>query len=117
MLAFAYDCRLPETNEQKRKLVLGHRIALWDIVTECDIEGSMDADIKDYKVADLNRILGRTNIEKILCNGTKCYEILLKNYPELVGIAKKMPSTSSANVSFDGGIWQRELCEYERPRP
>lgn len=113
-LSFAFDCRLPETNEQKRELVLKHGIALYDIVTECEIEGSMDTAIKDYAVADLSVILGEAKIEKILCNGAKSYEIFCKFYPELVGIAKKMPSTSSANVAFDGSVWQKELCEYKK---
>lgn len=113
VLSFALDCRLPQTNEQKTELVLSHGIALWDIVTECEIEGSSDSAIKNYKVADLSAVL-EVGIEKILCNGAKSYEIFCKYYPELVGIAKKMPSTSSANVLFDGEIWQKELCEYQK---
>lgn len=112
-LAFAFDCPLPQSNEQKRELVISHNIALWDIVTECDIIGSMDADIKNYTVADLSLVLAHADIKKILLNGAKSYEIFRKNYPHLIGIAEKMPSTSSANVSFDGVIWQKELYEYK----
>ncbi len=108
VLSSAFDCPLPTDNEQKRALVLSHGIALWDIVTECEIEGSMDADIRNYVVADLGW-LKETNIRKILCNGAKSFEIFSKNYPELMKSAKKMPSTSSANAKFDESVWKEEL--------
>ena len=109
VLACAFNCEKPVTNEEKRDLVLRHGIALWDIVTECEIKGSMDADIKNHVVADLYTVLSQTKIRKILLNGSKAYEIFCANYPRLMGMAKKMPSTSSANVRFDMNEWIKEL--------
>lgn len=109
MLASAFEVPLPETVDAKRELVLSRGIALWDIVTSCEIEGSMDADIKDYTVADLGIVLGAAPIKKILLNGAKAYGIFADNYPELVGLAKRMPSTSSANVGFSYDVWLEEL--------
>ncbi len=109
VLAAAFGCEAPVTNEQKRELVLSRGIALWDIVTECEIKGSMDANIKNYAVADLNEVLLNADIKKILLNGAKAYEIFSARYPELLDIAVKMPSTSSANVRFDINKWLKEL--------
>lgn len=109
VLAVAFECETPITNEQKRELVLRRGIALWDIVTECEIKGSMDANIKNYVVADLYEVLNNADIKKILLNGAKAYEIFSAHYPELSNIAVKMPSTSSANVRFDMTNWLKEL--------
>ena len=109
MISVALDCEKPTTVEAKRELVLSHGIALWDIVTECKIKGSMDADIKDYVVADLYKVLNHAPIQKILLNGGKAYEIFVKHYPALVDIAKKMPSTSSANVRYREDQWLKEF--------
>lgn len=109
MLASAFDCDMPVTNDQKRELVLSRGIALWDIVTDCEIKGSMDADIKNYEVADLYKILNIADIEKIVLNGSKAYEIFSARYPELLDKAIKMPSTSSANVRYDKSKWLKEL--------
>ena len=111
MLATAFDCEVPTSVPEKRALVLTHKLALWDIVTSCSIKGSMDADIRDYEVADLHVVMNGANIKKILLNGSKAYEIFIKHYPELGGIAKKMPSTSSANVRYDREVWLKELRE------
>ncbi len=109
VLAAFFGCEIPVTNEQKRELVLKHGIALWDIVTECEIKGSMDANIKNYAVADLSEVLNHADIKKILLNGAKAYEIFSAHYPRLLDIAVKMPSTSSANVRFDINKWLKEL--------
>lgn len=109
VLATAYGQKKPTNVEDKSKMLLDNGIALWDIVTECDIVGSMDTDIKDYTVADLSIVLLYADIKKILLNGKKAYEIFCENYPKYICIAKKMPSTSSANVRFDKVEWLKEL--------
>ncbi len=110
-LSAAFGKEPPTSIEEKRSLLLGCGVALWDIVSRCEIDGSMDANIKDYSVAELRIVLDKTHIEKILCNGAKAYEIFSKNYPELLYMAKKMPSTSPANVRFDEALWRKELNE------
>ncbi|MCH5164039.1 MAG: DNA-deoxyinosine glycosylase [Clostridiales bacterium] len=109
MLSKALGCEKPTTVEEKCELVLKNGIALWDIVTECEIKGSMDADIKDYVVADLYKVINHAPIQKILLNGGKAFEIFARHYPELINIAKKMPSTSSANVRYDQAEWLKEF--------
>ena len=109
MLATAFNSDVPTTVEEKREMVLSHGLALWDMVNSCSIKGSMDADIKDYTVADLSKVLSVAPIKKILLNGGKAYEIFAKNYPHMLDIVKKLPSTSSANVRYNQDLWLKEL--------
>lgn len=98
-----------ETVDDKKSLCLRRNVALWDIVKSCEIDGSMDSDIKEYELVNLNEVLLNSPITKILCNGAKAYELTAKNYVGLPVI--KMPSTSPANVSFDKQKWFDELEE------
>ena len=50
---------VPETTEGKKAFLKKRRIALWDIVTECEIVGSQDATIKNFKVANVEKLLKR----------------------------------------------------------
>ena len=93
-----------DTVEDKKKLCLSNAIALWDIVDSCRIVGSMDADIRDYTLVDLDRVLSRAPIVKILCNGVKAYQLTRSCYNGALPVIK-MPYTSPANVSFNKRIW------------
>lgn len=97
------------TVEEKKYFLLNHNIALWDIVTECEIEGSKDSTIKNFKVANLKKILQNSNISFIICNGGTAFDIFLKNYKD-VGIKYiRLPSTSPANTRFDAEEWYGTL--------
>lgn len=97
-----------DTVEHKKQLCLRNGIALWDIMVSCEIDGSMDADIKKPVLADLSLVLSRAPIEKILCNGAKAYELTLRAYKGQIPVVK-MPSTSPANACFDFQKWADEL--------
>lgn len=97
-----------ETIEDKIKLCLTNRVALWDIVTSCAIKGSMDSDIKNYELADLSVVLDHSCIVKILCNGDKAYQLTNKAYNGNIPVVK-LPSTSPANVRFDKAVWFNNL--------
>lgn len=103
ILAEFYNSEVTDI-ESKKRLCYGNNIALWDIVESCQIKGSMDTDIKNYVLVDLSVILKKARITKILCNGTKSYELTKSCYNGTVPVLK-MPSTSPANVSFNKEIW------------
>ena len=48
---------VPESTQDKIDFLLRRNIAIWDIVTECEIDGSKDDTIKNFKVADLKKVL------------------------------------------------------------
>lgn len=92
---------LPETIEEKKRLLLSHGIAVWDVVAACDIKGSSDSSIRNVIPADINRILRTADIEKIIANGDTAYKLYHKYCEPHTGReALKCPSTSPANAIF-----------------
>ena len=109
VLAETFSRPVPETITEKQDLLRFCGVSLWDVVTECEIVGSMDKDIRSPVLADLPALLAAHPFDKILANGATAYALLLKAYPELSRFAVKMPSTSPANGRFDQTVWTREL--------
>ena len=105
VLAEAFGAAVPVSNDEKKTFLKKHRIALWDVVTECEIKGSLDSSIKNAVIADLDRVLSFANIEKIILNGGKARDIFVKNYKNLCSSAVFLPSTSPLNTRFDKKLW------------
>ena len=111
MICAFFKETIPETVDGKRDFLLRNKIALWDMATVCEIEGSADASIKNAQIADLNEIFKSAKIEKILLNGTLAYDLFMQKYAATTIPFVKMPSTSPANPRFDENIWHKELYE------
>ena len=47
---------LPETVEEKKAMLLRNRIALWDVIAACEIQGSGDSSIRNAVPNDLSVI-------------------------------------------------------------
>ncbi len=87
----------PCTIEEKKQLLLNHRIALYDAVSSCAVDNSADASIHAVVPADLSGIFQTAAIQAIFANGNKAHEVCTKQ----IGIpAVKLPSTSPANARF-----------------
>ena len=100
---------IPETVDGKKEFLRRNNIALWDMATSCEIEGSSDSSVKNATIADLSKIFSTAKIEKILLNGTLAYELFISRY-SVCGIPyTKMPSTSPANPRFNENQWRKEL--------
>ena len=89
----------------KREFVLRRHVALWDVVSECDIVGSSDASITGYAVAEISSVLKAAPIRLILLNGAVAYKIFCENFAEIGVPFLRMPSTSPANPRYDQGVW------------
>ena len=101
MLAELYGMPLPESIEEKKALVLSHGLALWDVIEECDIIGASDSSVKNAVPTDIPSLLGKTQIQTILCNGALSKKIYDQYQLPRTGIpAQKMPSTSPANAAW-----------------
>lgn len=107
-LCEAFDEQPVTTVEEKKRLCLNHGVALWDIVESCNIRGSMDADITDYTLVDLSRVLNQCAIHKILCNGATAYKLTKSVYSGEIPIYK-LSSTSPANPRFNKAEWLNHL--------
>ncbi|MBR4013883.1 MAG: DNA-deoxyinosine glycosylase [Clostridia bacterium] len=102
VLAGVFAERVPESIQEKRSFLLDHKIALWDVIASCDIEGSSDSSIKNVVPNNLNTILEQSNIEEIFVNGKtayKYYNTYLRDTLKREAIC--LPSTSPANAAWN----------------
>ena len=109
MLCGYFGKQIPDSVEEKRDFLLRYKVALWDVVISCEIEGSADSDVKNAEIVDLSLVLDKAPIEKILLNGMLAYELFRKEYAELAIPYEKMPSTSPANPRYNEEVWRRAL--------
>ena len=101
MMADLCGMPLPESVEEKKALVLSRGLALWDVIEECDIIGAADSSVKNAVPTDIPSLLGKTQIQIILCNGALSKKIYDQYQLPRTGIpAQKMPSTSPANAAW-----------------
>ena len=92
---------VPKTTEEKKNFCLRNKIALWDVLKECDIEGASDSSIKNAVPNDLSIILNSADIKAIFTTGAtagKLYKKLIE--PETKIPAIILPSTSPANAKI-----------------
>ena len=93
-------CACPKTVEEKKRMLLAHRIALWDVIAACSIEGSSDSSIRDVVPTDLGKILRTAQIEAVFCNGQTAWRLYQRYQASVTGLpAVKLPSTSPANAA------------------
>lgn len=103
------DSDMPETIEEKKKLILEHQFALWDVIHSCDVTGSADSSIRNVVPNDISEIIKNSKVEKIFVNGRKAEALYKKYIEEKIGIrAVCLPSTSPANASWS----EDRLFEY-----
>ncbi|MCI6887336.1 MAG: DNA-deoxyinosine glycosylase [Lachnospiraceae bacterium] len=101
LMAQLLHAPVPVTIEEKKALLLEHGIALWDVVSECDIHGSSDLSIRNVIPANINQVLRSADIELIIANGATAFKLYQKYCQEHTGReAVKCPSTSPANAVF-----------------
>ena len=108
LYAFPVETPYPERLEILKR----HRIALWDVLAECERPGSLDSAIRDPRPNDIPGLVAKLpRLEKILCNGGTAYRYLRRFFPELA--AEQLPSTSPAAARFSYAeklaAWQAAL--------
>lgn len=104
-LAEFFNQAVPESVEDKKEFLCLNRIALWDVVAECEIIGSQDSAIKNFKVADIKKLLQKIDVQLIILNGGKANEIFIKHCGEIAVPYVQLPSTSPANTRFSKEKW------------
>ena len=96
-----YGAPIPQTNEEKTELLLQNRIALWDVLKSCRIDGADDASIRDPEPNDIAGLLARTKIRAVFTTGTKAASLYRRLCRKQTGLdAVALPSTSPANCRF-----------------
>ena len=101
VISAIFEQPVPQTIEEKKQLIFGSGLALWDSIASCEITGSSDSSIRNVRANDIGIILGSCDIERIFCNGRKSHE-LYKKYiePQTGREAVCLPSTSPANAQW-----------------
>lgn len=106
-----------ETYEQKRTLLLEHDIAIWDVLSSFEREGSSDSAYTTVTANPLRKFIEEhKQLTRILFNGTKAaqlYKHLVSYYPQLL-VFQVLPSTSPANtLRFEAKLeaWKAGLAQ------
>lgn len=117
VLAALLTCPVPETIEEKKRMLLTHHIAVWDVIESCDIIGSSDSSIKNVVPADIGKLLENADIGRIFANGKKAESLYQKYiFPKTKVPVTVLPSTSPANAACSleklAEVWGTEIREY-----
>ena len=102
VVSAVYDEPVPMTIPERKAFLLRNRIAAWDVIASCRIEGSSDASIRDVTANDLRPILAKAPITQIYVNG-RTAEKMYRKYTEPVTGRECvcLPSTSPANAAWN----------------
>ena len=114
VIAGIFDEEIPISIDEKKQLILGNHLALWDVIAECEIVGSSDTSIKNARANDLSKILNHAPIQKIIVNGKTAERLYIKYIEPVTGIkAVVLPSTSPANAAWSldrlVDAWEAEI--------
>ncbi len=100
VMAALFEEPEPLGNEARAAFMLERRVALWDVLASCTIEGASDASISNARPNDLSRIGLAAPLEAVFTTGSKATGLyrrfcagMLPGVPH-VGL----PSTSPANA-------------------
>ena len=101
VIATVFDTEVPDTIEKKRRFLLDYGIAVWDVISSCEISGSSDSSIRNVIPNDIGIILNKANIKQIFVNGKTAEKYYNKYVLPLIGRpALCLPSTSPANAAW-----------------
>lgn len=101
VMAAVLGCPVPETIEEKKRMVLTNHIAMWDVIASCEITGSSDSSIKNVIPNDIGKLIAETSIEKIYTNGGTAHKNYQKYIKGKIGVEDIwLPSTSPANAAW-----------------
>lgn len=94
-----FDVKLTTDIDERKTFLLKNRIAMYDVIYQCDIIGSSDASIQNVIPSDLSPILKTADIKRVFCNGGTAYRYYQKYQEKKTGLkAVQLPSTSPANA-------------------
>lgn len=99
VLAKIFGEEVPKTPDERKNFALRNKIALWDVLKECDIEGASDSSIKNAVPNDINIIFEKADIKAVFTTGAtaaKFYKKFIEPESKIPAIA--LPSTSPANA-------------------
>lgn len=101
ILAELFEEPLPVGREARRAFALRRRIALWDVLSSCTIQGADDGSIRDAAPNDLSPIFAAAPVRAVFTTGGTAARLYRKHLAPKTGIdCIPLPSTSPANCRF-----------------
>jgi len=112
VMADAFRQDFPETLPQRKEFLLRNRIALWDVLQSCEIDGASDASIRNARPNDLLSLLHQVPVEFIFTTGKTAEKYYNKLLRHTVGReCIPLPSTSPANCRLK---YEELLKQYQK---
>ena len=108
VLSEVFSSPVPQSTEEKKKLLLDCGVALWDVAQSCEINGSSDSSMKNVRPNDIYKFLYSSGIDRVFANGktaARLYEKFILTQTDIPITA--LPSTSPANAAYS----LADLCE------
>ena len=100
VLAAVLGEELPQSVPEKKAMLLRHRIALWDVLAECEITGASDSSFRNPVANDLSVILDHAPVQAVFTTGATAWKLYTRLQKPHTGIeAVRLPSTSPANCA------------------
>lgn len=97
-----YDQEPSEAYDERVQFLKDRKIALWDVISSCFREGSLDSNIKEERVNNFKDLFVKyPNVDTIFFNGAKAFDTFKKliGFNEFVGMTyHKLTSSSPANT-------------------
>ncbi len=102
VLASVFKEDIQDNINSKKKFLIKHKIALFDVCAACEIKGSSDTSIRKVIPNDIADILLNSKVKYIYTNGKAAYNLYNKLIKKNVNKeAVSLPSTSPANATFN----------------
>jgi hypoxanthine-DNA glycosylase len=110
-LALVLEEKEPEPNTASRKaFLLKNRIAVFDVLRSCEIDGASDSSIQNPAPNQFRPIIESSEIAAVFTTGKKATQLFEKFAATEAGLpANYLPSTSPANRARHGSA---EFMEY-----
>ena len=98
-LAGVFGEPCPQTNEEKKALLLRNGVALWDVIASCDIVGASDQSIRNVQPNPIEQLIQTAPIRRIYVTGRKAQTLYQTFCQPATGMeAIYLPSSSPANA-------------------
>ena len=100
VLAAVLGEEVPQSVPEKKAMLLRHRIALWDVLAECEIPGASASSIRNPVANDLSVLLDHAPVQAVFTTGATAWKLYTRLQKPHTGIeAVRLPSTSPANCA------------------
>ena len=103
---------------ERREFLLRHGIALWDVLSSCDIHGAEDSSIRNAVPNNFGPLFNGSKIHHVFCTGKTAFGLWQRLCAELYErqcgvVCRCLPSTSPANARWSETAL---ISEYEAVR-